>query len=133
MKKLLFTSILGLILVGAGCFSSQPVNTTADNQTPTSQTPAENVPKENSPVETVKTFSLTDISAHLTSTDCWLAVEGKVYDVTSFIPNHPGGEKILLGCGKDATAMFNGIKDGKGHTQNARDIMQTLYIGDLKQ
>lgn len=38
--------------------------------------------------------------------DCWTLVNGRVYDVTNYIPYHPGGKKIMLGAGKDATQLF---------------------------
>jgi cytochrome b involved in lipid metabolism len=61
-----------------------------------------------------------------------MAISGKVYDVTSYRPNHPGGDKMAAGCGKDATAMFNGIKGGKGHSDYAKSLQTDYYVGDLK-
>ncbi|KAF3938778.1 hypothetical protein ABW19_dt0201779 [Dactylella cylindrospora] len=38
----------------------------------------------------------------------WTALEGKVYDVTPYLPYHPGGDKeVLRVCGKDGTKLFN--------------------------
>jgi flavocytochrome c len=40
--------------------------------------------------------------------DCWVILHGKVYDVTEFLPDHPGGKKaIMLFAGKDATEEFD--------------------------
>lgn len=37
----------------------------------------------------------------------WMALEGKVYNITAYIPFHPGGEGELLRCaGKDGTSLF---------------------------
>jgi len=37
----------------------------------------------------------------------WMALEGKVYNVTAYIPFHPGGEGELLRCaGKNGTSLF---------------------------
>lgn len=41
-----------------------------------------------------KTFSLQEISSHNTEKDCWVVVDGNIYDVTSFLPEHPGGKKV---------------------------------------
>ena len=36
--------------------------------------------------------------------DCWLGIDGLVYDVTKFLDDHPGGPEIVLEhAGKDAT------------------------------
>ncbi len=47
---------------------------------------------------------------HVTKDDCWVVVNGKVLDVTKFLPDHPGGElAILTFAGKDASEEFNMI------------------------
>jgi cytochrome b involved in lipid metabolism len=39
--------------------------------------------------------------------DAWTAINGKVYDVTAYIPYHPGGDKELLRvAGRDGTKLF---------------------------
>ncbi|MDD2786297.1 MAG: cytochrome b5-like heme/steroid binding domain-containing protein [Patescibacteria group bacterium] len=128
MKKSLFLAVAVLFAFGAGCGSSQPTNTASNSQPSSQQDVA--VGGQNIAVQT---YALADVALHTTASDCWMAIDGKVYNATSFIPNHPGGDKILQGCGKDATSLFDGIKGGRGHSQDAADIMQALYIGDLKQ
>ncbi|KAG6021756.1 hypothetical protein E4U41_002416, partial [Claviceps citrina] len=47
-----------------------------------------------------------DIEKHNDAKSCW----GKAYDVTDFLPEHPGGSKIILKyAGKDATEAFEPI------------------------
>ncbi len=41
-----------------------------------------------------KTYTLTDLKAHTTEKSCFLLVHGKVYDVTDFLDEHPGGEQL---------------------------------------
>ena len=44
------------------------------------------------------------MSKHTDEEDCWLAVYDKVYDVTDFLYDHPGGPPVLLAlAGKDGT------------------------------
>lgn len=73
-------------------------------------------------------FTLDEIAKHNSKSSCYLAIDGNVYDVTSFIPRHPGGEKILMGCGTDATSLFEKI----GHDEKARANLPSLMIGKLK-
>lgn len=37
-----------------------------------------------------------EVAKHSTQEDCWVVVHGKAYDVTEFLPEHPGGMKIIL-------------------------------------
>ncbi len=69
-----------------------------------------------------------EIAKHNSENDCWIIVEGKVYDVTSYINYHPGGKDAILPyCGKDATAAFV----GKPHSTFAYQLLSNYYIGDL--
>ncbi|XP_074557886.1 cytochrome b5-like [Curcuma longa] len=73
-------------------------------------------------------YTLTDVAAHSSRNDCWLVIGGKVYDVTKFLEDHPGGEEVLLASvGKDSTNDFEDI----GHTKNARAIMDQYYVGEI--
>lgn len=51
-----------------------------------------------------------DVAKHNNKDSCWVIVHGKAYDVTEFLPEHPGGSKIILKyAGKDATEEFDPI------------------------
>ena len=43
-----------------------------------------------------KVYALADIKAHTNDKSCWLVVHGKVYDVTDFLEEHPGGYDIIV-------------------------------------
>jgi L-lactate dehydrogenase (cytochrome) len=50
------------------------------------------------------------VAKHNTAESCWVVLYGNVYDVTRFLPNHPGGSKIVLQlAGTDATAEYDPI------------------------
>ncbi|CAK7234398.1 hypothetical protein SBRCBS47491_008934 [Sporothrix bragantina] len=55
-------------------------------------------------------LSAKEISQHSDRQSCWVIVRGNVFDVTEFLPEHPGGEKIILKyAGRDATAAFDPV------------------------
>nr|KAJ0215782.1 hypothetical protein LSAT_V11C300156580 [Lactuca sativa] len=75
-----------------------------------------------------KVLSLEEVSKHATKEDCWLVISGKVYDITPFLDDHPGGDEVLvLATRKDATEEFEDV----GHSQNARDMLKDYYVGDI--
>mmetsp|Transcript_25484 Transcript_25484/g.75332 ORF Transcript_25484/g.75332 Transcript_25484/m.75332 type:complete len:147 (-) Transcript_25484:497-937(-) len=52
-------------------------------------------------------ISRDELRAHRSPGDAWIALKGKVYDVTSYLSYHPGGARVLLGAaGTDATRLF---------------------------
>lgn len=120
MKKLFAFVFLALsIITTAGC-TTNVVNNGSNNSNNSNVTPTA-APK----------YTLNDVSKHATSSDCWMAINGKVYNVTAYISQHPGGREITEGCGKDASTLFN-TQGGEGaHSNVARSELQDLYIGDL--
>lgn len=77
----------------------------------------------------VKTYTMADISANASKASCWSNIEGKVYDLTSWIGKHPGGAQAILAiCGKDGTELF----DGKhGMDPRAKGVLPNFYLGNL--
>jgi cytochrome b involved in lipid metabolism len=60
-----------------------------------------------------------------------MIINTSVYNVTSFIPSHPGRSAIVRGCGMDATAMFQSVGAHEG--SQALNALASLKIGTLAQ
>ncbi|KAL9126058.1 MAG: hypothetical protein Q9217_004836 [Psora testacea] len=57
-----------------------------------------------------KVLSLNDLKKHNSQNDCWIAVQSKIYDITDYLPSHPGGSTIILKyAGADATAAYDDV------------------------
>ncbi|KAG8442259.1 hypothetical protein GDO86_011165, partial [Hymenochirus boettgeri] len=55
-------------------------------------------------------------------------IHNKVYDVSKFLEEHPGGEEVLREqAGGDATETFEDI----GHSTDARNMSKQFVIGEL--
>lgn len=60
-----------------------------------------------------KGIPLSEVNRHITPHDCWVALNGKVYDLSEFMDRHPGGPTTILAwAGKDASKFFNEIHKG---------------------
>ncbi|MCX8196868.1 MAG: hypothetical protein N3G80_00940 [Candidatus Micrarchaeota archaeon] len=61
--------------------------------------------------EEEKTISAKELSSHSSLEDCWVAYQGTVYDITSFIPTHPNWKNVfssLCGTSEKFEAAFVG-------------------------
>jgi cytochrome b involved in lipid metabolism len=80
-----------------------------------------------------RAITLAELAAHSTIRDCWLAIEGNVYDVTGYLRKHPGGNVLMRGAGIDATELFSEVsKYGHEHSPVAHAELQHYYIGKLE-
>ncbi|CAH8635881.1 unnamed protein product [Schistosoma intercalatum] len=76
----------------------------------------------------VKVFTLEDVRKHNKPDDLWIVIHDKVYDLTKFASEHPGGETVLeQQAGDYGTEPFEDV----GHSSDAREIMEQYYIGDI--
>ncbi|CAK9783936.1 cytochrome b5 [Cutaneotrichosporon oleaginosum] len=77
----------------------------------------------------VKQFTYDELNEHKTRDSLWLTIHKKVYDVTAFLDEHPGGDEVLLEeAGRDGTEAFEDV----GHSDEARDMLLKMYLGELK-
>ncbi|EDW06412.1 probable cytochrome b5 isoform X1 [Drosophila mojavensis] len=73
-------------------------------------------------------ISLAEVKKHNKANDLWVVIEDKVYDLTKFKQEHPGGEDSLISvAGRNGTREFLDV----GHSQEAREIMKKFLIGNL--
>ncbi|KAG8661632.1 cytochrome b5 [Manihot esculenta] len=85
-------------------------------------------PVLNSMPTLTKLYTMHEASQHKTKEDCWIVIDGKVYDVSSYLDEHPGGDDVVLATiGKDAADDF----EDAGHSESARELLQSFCIGEL--
>lgn len=67
-----------------------------------------------------------EVQEHDSPEDGWMVFYNKVYDVTDFLNQHPGGSFVMHEyLGRDATSAFS------GHSSDAYEIMDDYLIGVL--
>jgi cytochrome b involved in lipid metabolism len=77
-----------------------------------------------------KTYTMKEVAKHNQPNDAWIVIKNKVYDITEWTPMHPGGDVILSGVGKDATAMF---ESAHPNLTLPRKILRRYSIGTLQK
>ncbi|KAI8967865.1 acyl-CoA dehydrogenase/oxidase [Mycotypha africana] len=55
-----------------------------------------------------KKYTILDVAKHQQANDCWIILHDKIYDISQFLDDHPGGKKVLLkAAGTDASKQFD--------------------------
>lgn len=97
-------------------------------QEPASQAPA---PLVSSASE--KSFTLEEVAKHNRLEDCWMVIEGSVYDITSYVKSHPAPPSVLQRwCGKEATEGMRTKGYGADHSNSAWEMLKPLRVGVLE-
>ncbi|XP_059052754.1 cytochrome b5 reductase 4 isoform X2 [Achroia grisella] len=77
----------------------------------------------------VRPVSLAELATHNTQNDAWLAIRGRVYNITHYLPYHPGGpEELMRGAGIDATQLFDKVHPWV----NYESLLAKCLVGPLK-
>ena len=79
-----------------------------------------------------KTYRLSDVARHAKPEDCWMVIDGQVYDFTTYIAQHPTPPAILTAwCGKEATQAYRTKNVGRAHSPYADSHLPKYRIGVL--
>ncbi|MGI9197401.1 MAG: cytochrome b5 domain-containing protein [Candidatus Nanopelagicales bacterium] len=72
-------------------------------------------------------ITASEVLQHASADDCWSVVNGTVYDLTQWIPQHPGGPQVIEAmCGKDGTNAFTNQHGGQ---QRPEQILASYEVG----
>ncbi|XP_070841925.1 cytochrome b5 [Chaetodon trifascialis] len=76
----------------------------------------------------VKYYRLSEIEEKNSFKSTWIIIHNKVYDVTKFLEEHPGGQEVLREqAGGNATESFEDV----GHSTDAKEMAGEMVIGEL--
>ena len=113
--KIIGTTVFGVITVATAFYRAPPVYAEAPNETGNSSK---------------NQIRLKEVKEHGVDAETkWVTKGTRVYDITDWIPGHPGGEVILRAVGGAIDRYWDVFTIHK--KQEVYDILETYYIGDV--
>ena len=130
MKKIALAVLITLLIIGIITFVrlSAPIkyNIISNNLNNLNQSYTNLAEKSSGKI------NLLDLALHNKATDCWVGYSGKIYDITSFLPGHPGSAGAIspyCGTSKEFTDAFT----KKHGTKKVGLLMKVgVLIGDFE-
>lgn len=104
---------------------STPTTPSATTTQPTTPTPTPATTPSDPNI-----YTSAQVAQHNSAGNCWASIDGNVYNLTTWVARHPGGESpITRLCGTDGSAIFQAQH---GSSRSARAALVLLKIGSLK-
>lgn len=134
IKNLVTISLLVFVLIVVGILGyavlTKPTQPITPVQAPVRTNPVNTAPLNPTPTRTGITSA--QVATHNTAGNCWMIIGSGVYNVTNYIPLHPGGPgQIIPYCGKNATIAFSTLGGRGSHSQSAQNMLTNYYVGDI--
>jgi hypothetical protein len=77
-------------------------------------------------------FALAEVARHARPDDCWMAIDGSVYDFTAYLPRHPSEPAVIEAwCGREASEAYRTKTRGQPHSAAATRRMADYRLGTL--
>jgi cytochrome b involved in lipid metabolism len=126
MMKNLFLTATSAFWLAIAAFAVAGTTSAPSPSAPTATTPNAKTAE--------KRFSMVEVARHAVEADCWMAINGGVYDLTTYLPDHPSRPNIVLPwCGKEATEAYKTKTKGRPHSTQADQMLPTYRIGALEK
>jgi cytochrome b involved in lipid metabolism len=131
--KLVFVLLLFILVFGSYLayllYTSSKINS-ENSDLNNSKSSTESSASINTIAMNENTYTQSQVAEKNSKESCWTIIDENVYNITSYIPNHPGGEKeILQICGKDGSQLF--AKPMEHQEGGASNVLKGFKIGTL--
>lgn len=91
-----------------------------------------NVLNDNHHTDNEMEYTYEEIRRHRTYHDAWCSIHGVVYDITKFVPSHPGGAVIHTSFGRDATILYETHHNLLPNLDKVTSLLKKYRIGKVK-
>jgi cytochrome b involved in lipid metabolism len=136
--SLIVVALIGIVLFLVGCTNNKDIpkteSTYSANESENTKTKSVDNQVDNNNADTITdqgtAFTIEEVSQHASKSNCWMIINGNVYNVTEYILSGQHKPVIIDGCGIDATSLFDEVKKHTG--TKAQNLLKKYYIGVLK-
>lgn len=106
--KVKFSTVEGWVISSTIAKAGATTTTAVGSPTvATTPTPAPTLTPQPASTPAPSPYTKAAVATHNSNSNCWVIIDNTVYNLTAWIPKHPGGEGVISSlCGKDGTAMF---------------------------
>lgn len=81
-----------------------------------------------------RTYDLAEVARHARPDDCWLAIDAQVYDLSTYVPQHPADPSVLAPwCGREASQAYHTKMKGRPHSPYANQLLPRYRIGAVRK
>lgn len=85
-----------------------------------------------SPARALAGYTLAQVAQHARPEDCWMAIDGAVYDLAAYLPEHPARSGVIEEwCGKEASQAYRTKLRDRPHSPQADRLLIQYRIGVL--
>lgn len=129
------TSVILFALIVVAIVAAIVFLTPATQQTPPRQNQTNlTVPPSNQSTknQTSTGISAAELARHDTQSDCWVGYKGDVYDLTAWLPRHPGSAAAIAPYCGTSSEFEAAFKDQHGTSQVARMKEEAIFKGKLQ-
>lgn len=81
------------------------------------------------PGRVLPTLLSSEIQSHNTEKSCYVTIRSRVYDVTSFLDDHPGGADLVLDYGGQDVTKIMKNEVSHAHSDAAYEILEEHLVG----
>lgn len=81
------------------------------------------------PARTLPTLTRAEVETHNSASSCYVTIGSKVYDVTDFVDDHPGGGSLIMEyAGKDVEEILK-EPTSHPHSEAAYEVLDDSLVG----
>lgn len=128
---LVIVIIAAFALIGVARYTGYAVAPITNQPSPSANPSGSNTPASVPTTQPSSSITLSELAKHNSMNSCWVSYQGNVYDITSFLPVHPGSPQAILPYCGTATEFTQAFTQQHGTSQVRKLNSKGILMGTL--